>query len=707
MSLPLVAVTPGGQDGLPSSEYAPENASVSQANPERCMERRFNGSAPVVIPVPPKIKEDVRNPSFVLRVDETNEDSYSQTIALTLKNLPGPTVADKPRVVVIDSDPFLVAAIDYQTLTANNNSNVVALWKSGAIEGAAWQLQTGDQPFTLILPPQGIGEEMPKDKNDGIPSSPPLDFRLSPPAPLSLKASYFAQNFTEAPWNLRRILGYPGQRDAGAGVVSLNFELLYGLACTVDAPLLRLAEIFALVGRIPGRIAGHTFVNPLKPLGPVLTPDQIKTINTGYERKRWDWSLTAELYSNRVALLEPRASGDNYGSTAGASGASATPEVFTLSDGVSCTFRSSADLYYSADPNYKDSKTQKGVDDDTFPVVDTGLRGGVTWPFESSRIFHATVRNPKSSSATASGLSLSPLGGTGTIKAGFDKDLSTITATTDIGRTSKETVARLGRIGVFHNLARYVIEYERDTSVTTQFKDTQTPFDHFPVLRKVSEYVEILEPVATLSNASQAYPGAGCVRSIEFKQRLIPVTSEWSSNVGDNGWKVPLWDKRASEKPDSVYKLPEVVFNFAGADAADVECGILSVDKLIFYTETDADADADPHRWPLVSGVDFLPVPVPTPNAAFESSKPHEIPAYDPITPFGLASFTHQLAQGHGRVNLVEGRSATAIGANLVSLTLQRAPTQVSGLQTQLQSLHDAVRGDLFRAVRQDPSNVF
>ena len=79
---------------------------------------------------------------------------------------------------------------------------------------------------------------MPKDKNDGIPSSPPLDFRLSPPAPLSLKASYFAQNFTEAPWNLRRILGYPGQRDAGAGVVSLNFALLYGLACTVNAPLL-------------------------------------------------------------------------------------------------------------------------------------------------------------------------------------------------------------------------------------------------------------------------------------------------------------------------------------------------------------------------------------------------------------------------------------------------------------------------------------
>ncbi len=130
------------------------------------------------------------------------------------------------------------------------------------------------------------------------------------------------------------------------------------------------------------------------------------------------------------------------------------------------------------------------------------------------------------------------------------------------------------------------------------------------------------------------------------------------------------------------------------------------MDKLFFYTETDADADADPHRWPLVSGVDFLPVPIPAPNAAFESNRPHEIPAYDPSIPFGLATFTHQLDKGHARVNLVEGRSVTAIGANLQSVTLQRAPSQISGLQTKLQTIHDNVRGDLFHAVREDPSNV-
>ena len=273
-------------------------------------------------------------------------------------------------------------------------------------------------------------------------------------------------------------------------------------------------------------------------------------------------------------------------------------------------------------------------------------------------------------------------------------------------------MARLGRIGVFNNLARYVIEYERDTSVSSQFNRLQTEFKGIPVLRKVREFVEILEPVATLSTSSQAYPGSGCVHSVEFKQRIIPVTSAWSSNVGDTGWKIPLWYKPASQDPPAVpgtyvYKLPEVVFNFAGAESADVECAILSVDKLCFYTETDSTADSDPHNWPVVSGVDFVPVPPPTPNTAFTSGNPHEIPAYDSPTPFGLSSFTHQLDKGHGRVNIVSGRSNQAIGANLASVTLQRAPAEVSALQGQLQTLHDKVRGDLYNAARQDPSRVF
>jgi hypothetical protein len=732
MQLPVSRVVPGGQDGLPSSEYVPENYQEAINQDEVCMEERFTGDGPVVIPVGDD-KDGNKDGSYLLHISESNPDLYSQTVFLKLNYVrtpgsggkkavsgmvagPAPS-SDKPRVIVIDSDPFLVAAVDYSKLQPNTSSgtasgNTVALWSTGELGGAAWQLKTDAQPFDLILPPQGIGEEMPKAKeleNKDLPGLQQkleaLDFRFSPPARQQLQASYTPQNFTEAPWNLRRILGYPGQRDAGAGVVQLNYELLYGLSCSVDAPLLRLAETFSIVGRIAGRTPRYPFPQDWESTIALTREDAEKA----FTQRRWNWSLYAELYSKRIALLELRASGSNYGSSTGVAGASAAPEVFTVSQGVECTFRGKADLFYSVDP-----VKVANAGDDKFPMPDPkdtdfrGLRGGVSWPFESPRLFHATVRNPKSSSAVVSGLALSPVGGTGTVKAGFDKDLSSVTAITEIGRSSKISVARLGRIGVYHNLARYVIEYERDTSPSVQFAGSQTNFYNRPVLRKVREFVEILEPVATLSVPGQPYPGAGCVKSIEFKQTIILVTSRWSANVGDNGWKIPLW-----YKPDSfptagsfAYPLPTVVFNLAGADGADVECAIKTVDKLFFYTETDASADPDPHKWPVVPGVDFLPVPRPSQNPAFTSNKINELPAYDPPIPFGLAAFTHELDAGHGRINLVNGRSDQAIGSNLTNLTLQRGPEISDELQEKIpgfrdiQNLQSGVRTDLFNDIR-------
>jgi ElaB/YqjD/DUF883 family membrane-anchored ribosome-binding protein len=736
MKLPISHVVPGGQDGLPSSEYVPENFQEATNHAEVCMEGRFTGNGPVVIPVGDEKDGDhnKNDGSYLLNISESNPDLYSQTVFLKLDYVrtagsaskdtapqvaaESPANSHKPRVIVIDSDPFLVAAIDYPRLQPNTSSgtassNTVALWSTGELGGAAWQLKTDAQPFDMILPPQGIGEEMPKakelDKKD--PEDPnqdlkTLDFRFSPPARQQLQASYTPQNFTEAPWNLRRILGYPGQRDAGAGVVQLNYELLYGLSCSVDAPLLRLAETFSIVGRIAGRIRRFSF--PQDRESPIAFTRE--DAEKAFAQRRWNWSLYAELYSKRIALLELRASGSNYGSSTGAAGASAAPEVFTVSQGVECTFRGKADLFYSVDPDKVAS-----VPDDHFPTADPqdktfrGLKGGVSWPFESPRLFHATVRNPKSSSGVVSGLALSPVGGTGTVKSGFDKDLSTVTSVTEIGRSSKISVARLGRIGVYHNLARYVIEYERDTSPSVQFAGSQTNFYNRPVLRKVREFVEILEPVATLSVPGQPYPGAGCVKSIEFKRTVILVTSRWSSNVGDNGWKIPLWyepDSHVYPGNEFAYPLPTVVFNLAGADGGDVECAIKTVDKLFFYTETDAAADPDPHKWPVVPGVDFLAVPRPSQNSAFPSSNINELPAYDPPLPFGLAAFTHELDAGHGRINLVNGRSEQAIGSNLSNLTLQRAPEipddlakTIPGFQN-IQDLQRSVRTDLFDAIR-------
>ncbi len=724
MFLPIASLTPGGQDGLPSSEYAPENYDEADGLTEQCIELRFTGSAPVVIAPAGNSQQG----SYQLSVDESNPNLYSDTVFLRLDSTQqggsGTASEAKPlRVIVIDSDPLLVAAVDYSLLKPGANSKTVALWNTGELEGAAWQLQTDSRPFALTLPPQVLGEEMPKDHEfDSYDPDPPLpnddlkalDFRFSPPARQQVQGSYTPQNFADAPWNLRRILGYPGQRDPGVGVVQLSYELLYGLSCTAAAPLMRLAEIFSLLGRIPGRIPKNASLldQPLETGNADTSPKAI------YQSERILWSFYAALYNTRVAILEPRMPGANFGLTVGATGASGPPEVLTLNSGVQCTLRSDADLFYSLDPH-----DLAGVDNDTFPLKlpnplrppGPGLRGGVTWPFESPRLFHATVRNPKSSSAIVSGLELSPLGGSGEQKVGFDRDLSTVSSVTEIGRNSKISVARMGRIGCFHNLARYVIEYERDVVTSSQFAKQQTSFKGRPVLRKVREFVEVLEPIANLSNSSQVVPGAGCVNSIEFKQTVIPVTSKWSANVGDTGWKIPLWF--APDAPPAViqpgdttfyYPLPTVVFNLAGSDGgADVECTIQTVGKLFFYTNTDPNADPDPHNWPIVPGVDFSPICACSANPPFPGSSVNELPAYDPPVPFGLSAFTHTIGPGHGKVNLVSGRSAQAIGATLTSLTLQRGPqTALSSWQQTIQDAHDLVREKIFTSVRNNPGGV-
>src|SRR6185369_12803947 len=56
---------------------------------------------------------------------------------------------------------------------------------------------------------------------------------------------------TLAPWSLRRLLGQrPGV--VGAKLRKAQFELLYGLLTEIDdVPSLRVAELDALVGRVP------------------------------------------------------------------------------------------------------------------------------------------------------------------------------------------------------------------------------------------------------------------------------------------------------------------------------------------------------------------------------------------------------------------------------------------------------------------------
>ena len=691
--LPVATVDPGGQDGLPGTDYVPDAYTYfSEDRRDECeQEMRFIGSAPVVFPDPSQRKKALTSagaPSFWVKVVESNPPAYSQTVSIDLHS--STTVAGPPqRVFVLDSDPFLVAAVDFGGLHRRQTAatDVVARWNTGGRDGAGWQLFTEALPFSLTLPPQSLGEEMPRDNEMATLASAPLEYRFSGDAKQTLAGSYTPQNFTEAPWNLRRLLGFAGQRDAGVGVVELQYELLYGLSCVANVPMLRLAELFATVGAIPGRL--------------VYIPDA----SDAYKKFRRHWSEFVELYNSRVAMLEPRLSGANYGGFIGAAGASAAPQVLTLTDGVKCSFRTSADLAYPAVTDLNATN---------FPDTAGRLRGGATWGFESPRVYHATIRKNESTSALVSRPYLSSVGGSGYQKASFDSGLTSVYSDTAVGRTFFYSIERLGRISVYNNRARHVIEYGRSVEHSTQFPQ-QSEFGGRPVLRKLREYVQILEPKIALSPGKTTLPEAGCVKSIEFKRDTIPVTSAWGSNVGEIGWKVPLWVRGAEKDAngDTVYTIPEIVFHMAGAEGADVECVITEPEKLFFYTQTsttDPKIDADPHLWPPVEGLDFSPMPTAPSNPPFPSGDLDQESSYDTMHPIGLRPFTLAIEEGQSRINLVYGRTDQPMGAMLHSVTIQRLSGialdsyknigPLGGITDDLNKAVIEVRDHLFNAVR-------
>src|SRR5262249_5393422 len=151
--------------------------------------------------------------------------NYSQSLRLALISesagqIPGsennPCKSNEQRrVLVLDHEPFLVAEVRYVPfdLVQRFGTSQIGYWSNAEGESAAWKLQFEEQPFCLVLPPQGVGEEMVKDSTTTDDN--PLDFNFSPATRLALDPRIARTRFAEAPWNLRRIMGTRGNPTPG------------------------------------------------------------------------------------------------------------------------------------------------------------------------------------------------------------------------------------------------------------------------------------------------------------------------------------------------------------------------------------------------------------------------------------------------------------------------------------------------------------
>lgn len=664
--LPMLEILPGSQDPLAGSEFVPFRTGEGNLTDDK----RFARQPPVTVPIlgPPASPSRIatgRSPLW-LDVTEETQDERSQTLRLSIQRVDETVGQAAVRVAVLDREPFLVAAADVGLVGRKTQEGIleVGQWSADTADGARWTLSGGDEGLALDLPPQAVGEGTEKRRGQapawiGIDETHPADFRLSPVTRLLLRASEAPRRYVEPPWNLRRLLGSPGQNAPLARVQDIRFELLYGLEARVhdgDA-LLRLAELSVQLGDVPGPMAGLSW------------------IGTGAQHKAFDdyltrWADRHRLYRTRLAALAL--------SDPGVAG------MLRLTGRISFAIRPSAWLYYPFEPGplpgLPDVSAQR-------PHSNVGLAGGVGWGFEAKSIYDKVFSKPDSTSAELVAPHFSALGGWGRQKAGFDNDKTTITSDTAMGRVHRYTVERIGRIGVLWTRARHVIVYERAMAPSRQFAASQDPLLDRPVLRKVAEYIEFPHKDRAYPDGDVSPVSRGFLTGSSFPPR-IAVDSSWGSDVlGPNpndakqeatvGWQVPLWSRDPTIDPE-VYPKPTIHLDLAcdpkrGQTSNPSQCD--NPEVLYFYTSLLDSDGRDTDRWPAVGGVDYpdLPTPQPPSVPSIDEANPDgRLPDATAVEP-GYERFTIALSAAPLAANLVAERSSQAMTARLHTVTLTRS----------------------------------
>ncbi|MBR0851600.1 hypothetical protein JQ543_27915 [Bradyrhizobium diazoefficiens] len=822
VKLPIGSVLPAGQDDLPSDARITTQDRVLDA----LRESGPDPDAPLLLPLTPPT--ETTEAKLTLFANETVARHRNHTVQLSLKAiqvnpLPAPHDASD-KLLVIDPAPFRIAVVKTRNLAdaQTNESNEVAVWNAAGENGLSWRLASTDGAVSLLLPPQVIGEAMEKDR--GIEEDRPADIAEGVPAAarfgsatrLDLSPSFFDTRYVEPGWNLRRIMGYPGQRAPGAGLRDLRLELMYGIMTRLkpsDAGV-RVAEIGAVIGapvnnisadgptptvrayiqafnairraqdcrlavdrlwqgdaldeltieqdasfklrtRAVPRVMSVTIQTPKAgdTISLNVTPSGGTMVSLGYAVSNPDSQAVAQALVDAINGSDPlkaanySADAPSVGSfnlhfatppqaiTANVSGAGATTTVTfnsAAASGPLTAFRwpvpggVPADL----DPALRDTFVSEDVDKDSdarsFP-------GGVPWAFESSNILRSVYRNVASDGGWARSVHLSALGGWGTQRGLFDHKLTAITTETTMGRVHRYALERVGRVGALWNKAKHIIVYERSVVPSAQFYNTapigleQDQLRGRPVLRKVEEYVELIEQVRRYPEQGSAIEAAGCLTGVEFVARRIRVDSRWGGDVRKEGWQVPLWNKAFDQPPENadnpddptfVYPKPQIRFLVMGEGGMEKALEIAEPEKLTFYTTVDlrkGETD-DTDTWHPVCDIDFIDLPLPqagkrTPvtgdlHDGLLPPEPEHVTGYERLT-IGIVPSKETVSITHGRQdkgpaaqlrNVTIGRATSAAPSkpDPTAVVVTKVADAISSFRVDL----DALTGRLSEAAR-------
>lgn len=104
---------------------------------------------------------------------------------------------------------------------------------------------------------------------------------------------------------------------------------------------------------------------------------------------------------------------------------------------------------------------------------------------------------------------------------------------------------RYGRIATVWNKARHVVVYSRSAAPGAQFAGEQKAEEFLgrPLLRKMEEYIEILEPYRLFESETSAETNKpGCLHAFHFATQRIYVNGAWGHDV-EAGYEIPLFNE--------------------------------------------------------------------------------------------------------------------------------------------------------------------
>ncbi|MEE1923641.1 hypothetical protein V0R50_07890 [Pseudomonas sp. 148P] len=608
--------------------------------------------------------------------EEVRGDRQWRLLATLLEDVQ--SSADTQKSLLIGEQPFTFQRF-YSTpldMLGSESNAIIASYDS---DDRGWKFKQTSGLYHYVLPPQVIGESMDKPRRlelqdaevekeyqtDGFvrpidqrwdpKTNPPyrraVEFRLTPAAHLWVQPSDVERNYVLPEWAAGDLFSQRGELGLGCALDSLSGEFLYGLAFGVTPRLeqgtarrTRVAEIEALTGR-------------------PVPPDE------GHKEERWN--KLYQVMQTRPQRLELWADDPSQRMQF-------APVRF--SDGARFALRSTA-LHRPAvaalEVPFEESK-KPGLPTQEVPDLSprlhpAGLSGGALWPIESANVLRLVLAQPRASGGSIENIALSPLGGDADQTVKLNNNRVSIISETRGGFVQRQKVEVLGRIGAFWHRAKHVVVYERTVNPSAQFTPegglgTRT---RRPVLRKVSEYIEILEPERHYPDMPTAPVHTSCfLRALRFNKRIIPVDSFWAEDIGTVGWSIPLWNRHAARQRPQVYGMPDVAFvTSAEGDGDDplVAQGCLDPDNLYFFADTSLEQTDDTNAWGVRRGIDYTDLP--PPRHTKDSATTATVPP-------GFARFTWRLAPAAQRTRVNAGRADKPVYVGLETLTFMRAGRQ-------------------------------